>query len=265
MNKRLFFGFEVDAPWPTSYPNGRLLQENERHMTAFFIGNIDYTKFQQTLLNIPLPNFPTGFAGVFDQLLFLPKRKPHVVAWHVNWLDDAQAFLDYQKTLTKWLQEHLEMPHDDRPFLPHVTICRSPFQKDEWEKQFIPSPMVTKVLHLYESTGNLRYTPIWSYPLTPPFIEIDHTADLAFHVYGKDIKQILIHAQTALAFKFPQMLPFIRQEKDPSDLDEVIVELNDLICEMDQQIGSPFKAISYHGDLDFEKENLYKWELIVDV
>ena len=36
--KRLFFGFEVKAPWPQGLPKGRILKEDQRHITIAFLG-----------------------------------------------------------------------------------------------------------------------------------------------------------------------------------------------------------------------------------
>jgi RNA 2',3'-cyclic 3'-phosphodiesterase len=40
--KRLFFAFEVDAPWPEALPSGRILEPSCRHMTLAFLGNIPF-------------------------------------------------------------------------------------------------------------------------------------------------------------------------------------------------------------------------------
>ena len=38
-SKRLFFGFEVDAPWP-SLPEGRMIKEKDRHVTVAFLDRL---------------------------------------------------------------------------------------------------------------------------------------------------------------------------------------------------------------------------------
>jgi hypothetical protein len=40
--------------------------------------------------------------------------------------------------------------------------------------------------------------------------------------------------------------------------------LNEAIARVDEQMGTPFKAVSFHGDIQ-EEEGVLKWEMIVDV
>ncbi len=216
----------------------------------------------EILKDFPTPSFKVGPAGYFDQCLFLPERHPHVVAWHVQWYEKV-VFDEFQKLIANWLicQGY---PIDERPFLPHVTIARSPFKDHEWKKSFIHLPIIVKNIHLYESVGNLVYNPIWSFPIISPFEELDHTADIAFVIKAETIENIHLHAQIALAFKFPAILEYIKKIPLKSQLDDIIISLNHLITLADSDIGCPFRAVSFHGDL--KKENgIYKWEMIVDV
>lgn len=262
--KRLFFAFEVQSPWPQELPQGRLLKEEQRHMTLAFLGNIPYDQLKSILPVIPKPTFSVGLAGCFDHCLFLPPRNPHVVAWNVEWLDDPSPMLSFQKNLVEWLQQnHFNMDH--RPFLPHVTICRSPFQIRQWKEAFTPLPCILTKIHLYESIGNLNYEPIWSYPLSPPFEEIDHTADIAFRVYGENIEQLHHHALAALAFRHPQLLSLPYQKRNIDSLEMIIQDLNQRVSNADAESGCPLKAVSYHGNIDQESTTLLKWEMIVDV
>jgi len=262
--KRVFFALEVVSPWPQNLPAGRMLDENHRHMTIAFLGWSDFSTLKNSLESFPLPPFKVGMAGKFDKCLFLPKRHPRVVAWHVEWIDGAAAIQTFQKALIAWLQFHNFQP-DVRDLLPHVTICRAPFDRDGWEKNFTPLPMIINNIHLYESLGQLVYEPLWTYPLVPPFQEVDHTADLAFNIHGESLEQLQRHAFVALAFKFPQILDFSSHLKHPNALDDIVLGLNHVVALADSTIGCPFKAVSYHGDITETEDGILTWEMIVDV
>lgn len=260
--KRLFFAIEVQAPWPQPLPAGRKLDEAHRHMTVAFLGQSDWDLLKAALPQIPTLPWKVGLTGIFDQCLFLPERHPRVVAWHVEWFEGKEALAVYQKKLIAWLQALGFNPDARKEFLPHVTLCRAPFNPHPWRKTFHPLPMTCSSLNLYESMGGLRYEPIWSQPLLPPFTEIDHTADVAFHIYGETLEQLQLHAKIALAFKFPplsnQPLP------NPESLDDLIIHLNNAVAHFDAKQGCPFKAVSFHGDLQ-QQNGILKWEMIVDV
>ncbi len=254
-DKRLFFGAEVAAPWP-HLPAGRMIQEAQRHLTLAFLGNTSYSTLQQILPNFPKPSFAIGPSGWCDRLLFIPEEHPKVAAYHVAWLQGTLEPL--HRAMKAWLA--LE---DTRPFLPHVTVARSPFDQHEWLEHFQEIPLFVRAIHLYESTGNLNYTPLWTYPLLPPFEELEHTADIAFLIRGETLEALFAHAQLALSFNFP---PFVRffSTAIPNSLDALISLLNQGIGRADQEIGCPFKAVSFHGEL-VKKETLLHWEMIVDV
>jgi len=248
--KRLFFGFSIEEPWPHSCPKGRILEENSRHLTLAFLGNVPIPPLE----NFPEPPFLLGPVGICDQLLFLTK----VVAQHVTWLNQGEQLISFQKAVLDWL-ESLGYAVDRRPFLPHITLARSPFEQKEWEKWFEPLPCMVTGIHLYESVGNLKYKSIWEIPLARPFDEIEHTADIAFHVRGKNPAELYLHGALALSFKYPPFLHFI--ERGPvSDLNQVVKELNRMIAQCDLSMGCPFKAVSYHNKIIQDT-----WEMIVDV
>lgn len=261
--KRVFFGVEVEAPWPEHLPTGRFLDEKHRHLTLFFLGNIAFPRLQELLPKVPKPRFKVGQVGYFDEGLFLPNRRPNVVAWHAIW-QRGNAIETYQKELADWLASH-DYPMERRPWLPHVTLCRWPFDPKKWAKAFQKLPLITGSIHLYESKGNLTYEPIWSCPVQRPFVEIEHTADMAFDVYGETFEQLYDNAFTALAFKHPALLAYGDRALSPGSLDEVIRALNGAICVADGDVGCPMKAVSFHGQAVQRESGIYHWEMIVDV
>lgn len=263
--KRLFFALEVMAPWPKPLPAGRRLDEGHRHMTVAFLGHTDYARLQPLLTEIPAPPFKVGYVGIFDECLFLPERHPRVVAWHVHWLEGKEALSQYQKQLIAWLQEKEFNPDARKEFLPHVTLARAPFNPHPWRKAFKTLPMMTAGLHLYESVGGLKYQPIWSFPLLPPFVEIEHTADLAFQIYGENLEQLQLHALMALAFRCPALLDKLAEIPHAESLDDLIIHLNDCVTRLDARRGCPFKAVSFHGEVEKIGETVLRWEMIVDV
>lgn len=262
--KRLFFGFEVQAPWPDSFPEGRLLEEKSRHITLAFLGNVPFSKLQSFLKEIPSIQLQIGPVGICDKCLCLPPRHPHVIAWHVHWLNHGNEIQAFQRALVQWLKNH-QFHIDEREFLSHVTLCRTPFLEKEWKKAFEPLPCLIKAFHLYESKGNSKYEMIWSKSLLPPFEERDHTADIAYRIYGTTLEEIFINAQVALAFRFPPFLNFFNSAESIDSLETVIIRLNEIVSRADSEMSCPFKAISFHGKLQHTEQNILYWEMIVDV
>lgn len=260
--KRLFLGFEVHAPWPDNLPDARTLKAKHRHLTLAFLGNTSYQEIRSLIPKLPKPSFRVGPVGIADSVLCLPRRHPCVVTWHVEPFGD-DPLEAYQQEVSDFFEAQ-GYPMDRRKFLKHVTLGRSPFKEKEWTKAFRPLPLYYHHLHLYESFKGLRYEPIWSHDLCPPFEEMEHEADIAFRVYGETLGQVFRNAQIALAFKCPDILPFLNPEIQAKTLEEGIIELNEITTEGDKQIGTPFKAVSFHGEIIKEKEGLM-WEMIVDV
>lgn len=264
--KRLFWGFEVLAPWPEEYPQGRLINNTSRHITVTFLGNVDHLKFLESLPDIPPIPFKIGLVGAFNKCSFFPSaRHPNVTAWEIDWWDDPTELFSFQKDFSNWHKSKQLIIHEKEVYLPHTTICRSPKNLEEWKKAFHPLPMMIKDFHLYESLGNLQYKPLFTYPIKPPFEEIEHTADIAFRVRGKDLAQLRTHAFAAIIFKYPDLLSYFIPKKNVLNLDEIIVDLNQMISSADVDIGSPIKAISYHGKVELEEDTNISWEMIIDV
>lgn len=259
--KRLFFGFSVEAPWLEKYPKGRIIEPPYRHITTAFLGNIGYQELFNRLPTIPHPPFDLGPAGWVNELLFLPHKEKRVTAYHIEWLTKEGEIKTFHQDLQTWVEQQ-GYPIDKRPFLSHLSIARAPFDQPEWEKSFEPFPLYLSGFHLYESIGNLRYEPLWSLFFQPPFEEIEHTADIGFHIYGRSYAELYVHAALALSFKYPSFIRFLSKER-PKDLNTAVRMLNQMLSSCDLERGCPFKAISYHGEV--KEGDILRWEMIVDV
>lgn len=263
--KRLFFGLKATSPWPQKLPAGRLLHPDERHATVAFLGDTEWERLSTQLSELPLPNFDAGLGAIFDKVMFLPRKHPHVVCWHANFFGTQSKIEIYQSKLSAWLKERAFLPaaeHDS--WLPHVTLAREPYDFHAWKSSFLPTPVIFDSLHLYESVGNLRYSSLWSVSIPQPFREIEHTADMAFILKGETIPQLYLHALLALAFKYPDILMHLPTDPEIDSLDDIIIALNVAVANTDQAVGCPFKAVSLHGEIE-EHPNYLQWEMIVDV
>lgn len=260
---RLFFGAQVLAPWPHDYPEGRMIPEETRHVTMAFLGPTSLPRLEALLPSVPHPPFRIGPAGVGNKLVFLPPEKHRVAALSIEWLDPPSVFNTYQETFSDWLKKG-GYPPDERPWFPHVTLARAPFDTTEWQRHFTPLPLFVSAIRLYQSMGTLDYKPLWEIPLMPPFEEKEHTADLAFLIRGNTPQELHQHAQLALAFKSPMLIPFFGKKLQDS-LDGIIIALNEMVGIADAECGSPFKAISFHGQIKADEHKLLHWEMIVDV
>lgn len=266
--KRLFFGLDILSPWANTFPEGRILKEKNRHLTLLFLGEIMTSPLLNELSNIPKPGFQIGLVGFFDKSLFLPTKRPHVVSWHVDWLGQEHSLLYYRNELISWLKKlNITVKNEERDFLSHVTLSRAPFNKNEWESFFYKQPLYFNHVHLYESLGHSDYKSLFSIPLRLPFEELEHTADIAFLIRGKNLHQLFINAQIALSFKFIPLLNVVRSDVKVQTIDDVIIALNAIVAEADRESDQlcPFKAVCFHGDIEIESDQTLRWEMIVDV
>lgn len=262
--KRLFFALQAEAPWTLLTPpsRGRILAEEVRHMTLVFLGNVDEALVLNALPSMPPLPYPLGMTAVMDKIVFLPKRHPRVVAATIK---AERDFTPYVRSLEAWLLKAGLSVDIREEFLPHITIARAPLDFKGWRQGFVRLPVVLSHLNLYESLGQLNYRPVQRWSLPPPFEEIEHTADIAFLVRALTLPQLYDHALVALAFSSPEILAFKSEDAFTfASLDEVISGLNHAIAHLDAKMGSPFKAVSYHGHVA-RQGDLLLWEMIVDV
>jgi hypothetical protein len=265
--KRLFFAFQIESLWPDDFPPGKLLNPEFRHMTLAFLGPSNWEALEPLIPQIPTPPFIVGKVGIFDKCLFLPEKRPHVAAWHIQWLQPDNAVFMYKETLTKFLVKNGFLKSDEgtNAFLSHVSIARNPRFFKLWKKNFEPKTCWIKKLHLFESLGYSKYNSLWNIEYHKPFEEIEHTADIAFKVYAENLSQIHLNAQIALATKFPCFIPYFQPYQSWSSIEEAIISLNKVVSLMDQKEGCPIKAISFHGNIKQKQEKVFEWEMLIDV
>ncbi|MBN1914803.1 MAG: hypothetical protein JW769_02810 [Parachlamydiales bacterium] len=261
---RLFFGFSVEAPWPDSFPSGKIIFPEFRHLTVAFIP--EYSGKVEELVSL-VPSFPfsLGKVGLFHRCVFLPKREMRVVAWEGRWLDGGEEVTDWQNRLIAKLVEKKIIENLQRETLFHMTISRGKFSPIEWEKSFFPLPMMITHIQLYESLGNSHYRILWKHPFIRPFEGREHTADMAYIIRGRDLKEIFHHAFIALAFSFPMLSSYYKPMPSRSSLEEIIIDLNTIVADVDREIGIGIKAVSFHGQLQKKNDRFFEWEMVIDV
>lgn len=255
--KRLFLGWECELARARPFPLGREISPH--HITLVFLGNVeaDMSKLQG------MPQYKGAISPccIGSAVEFLPEKTPRVAALKLEGL--PEEFFSYQKEASDWFLKE-GFPIDKRLYHPHVSLVRAPFEPIEWSEWFYQQPVLLTSIHLYESLGNSHYRPLLTQSLLTPFEEIEHTADVAFVVRGRNVEELFLHAQMAIAFHFPEFLRYVQAES-LKDLASIIRKLNELISLMDKEIGSPLKAVSYHGDIEKEKNGLLEWKMIIDV
>ena len=255
----LFFGLEIVTHWPEIPHEGRIINEEMRHITLAFLGNAEQEQALMEAKKLQAPQF--GPVGIFNECHFFPKGHPRCVAWQALW---QTAFETFQEAFIKQLVLSKLLPPPKRPFVPHVTVARAPFDKKAFKQSFSPIAFYAKALHLYQSKGYSTYTSLWHMPWRAPFVEIEHTADLAFHVYGRDIKEISVHAQAAMCYAFSELIPYAFTPFEPETIDDIVMHLNNIIALCDSEQGASVKAVSYHDTVK-KTDSEYIWEMIIDV
>lgn len=263
---RYFFGLKLHTTWPKSLPEGRILLEEDRHVTLAFIGMHTKERIDALIQKLQNPPLYPAPAGIFNTCLFLPPTlHPRCACWQIDWLTGKSHMHSYQEVLCQKLHEWGYMQEESRPHLPHVTLARSPFDPRLWKRAFKPLPVIATSIALFESIGDLRYHPLWQANLIKPIVEIEHTADTAFLIRGVTVQELYINACIALAFTFPPFIGYFNMSQEVESLEEAISELNSLIAHTDSEIGCPIKAVSFHGKMKKMSAGFLEWEMIIDV
>lgn len=260
---RVFIGFQVDAPWPAKLPNGGHIHPGERHMTLAFLGDVDLDSLLSHLPEFPLPPLTMGFVGHFSETLFLPPKHPSVVAWHADLEEKHREISEYQLQVSDWLKLRGFPPAGEhRVWLPHVSICRTPFDKHEWEQVFEKYPFTCSKIHLYESVGNLRYESRWIYSLFPPFEQIKNSEGLVYTIRGKSLDEVYKHTQAALTFLDTHFLSAFDERAQPKNIEQMERSFNDSLRRVNAKWGSSVKSLrSIEGDK--ENQGYLEWKIEV--
>jgi RNA 2',3'-cyclic 3'-phosphodiesterase len=262
---RIFFGLDINAPWKESEPSGRYIDKSLRHITLIFVGEVADEKVNSIIPILPTPSFKISPSGIFDKVLALPYKHPNVISYEAHFYTYLEELKNYKNSLLSFLEENgISLKVQYKDFLPHASLCRRPFVISEWKKEFSKLPFFGTRVVLYESLGNSVYRTLWSYDFIPPFSEIDHTADIAFDIRGENFFQLYANGFIALSFADEKLAGYFLENEKIENLDDVIISLNKIVTNLDTQIGSPFKGVSFQSNLK-HKDNFLEWEMIVDV
>lgn len=265
--KRLFLGLEALGPWPFELPGGRIIPEEGRHATLIFFGYVREECVLHLTNITPPPPWKVGLTAVANAPLLLPKKKPNCLSWEIELLEQKEQLFAYQESLSNlFIEEKLLHPKEAAlGFLPHITLARKPFDHKAWFGSFSKQLTALGSMHLYESLGSSTYKPLHTWPVISPFQEISHTADLAFCVRGQSLESLALHAFMALNKACPSLFRYMQPWTEVRSFDEMVALINHSISSMDIEEGSPFKAVSYHGEIKNLENGVLEWEMIVDV
>jgi RNA 2',3'-cyclic 3'-phosphodiesterase len=262
MIKKVFFGFDIETLWVDIPKEKKMINEANRHVTVVFLGNLDIGEIDFN--DLPKADFEIGPVGFFNKCLFLPPRHPRLVAYQIDFFEKDTLIKSFQKKLFEFfIKKNIVIKPNN--FLPHVTICRNDFNKKVWEESFKFLPLFIKSLNFYESFKNSEYKTLWQKDFIKPFEEIEHTADIAFIIRGKNYTDLLYNSFIALAFKSLDLLLYIKELNKVESIDDVVIKLNEIITKAEiDGFYIPFKAVSFHAYIE-KKDDILNWEMIVDV
>ncbi|NGX28683.1 MAG: RNA 2',3'-cyclic phosphodiesterase [Candidatus Anoxychlamydiales bacterium] len=265
--KRIFFGFEIETLWQDIPKEKKVIEEKNRHITLLFLGENNLSDVEKYLKDLPILDEKIAPVGFFDKCLFLPEKRPRLVAYRVDFLNKKSQIEKFQNQLFEFFQnKKFEIKHNHNFFLPHVTICRNNFDINKWKDSFIKTPLYLKSFNLFESLGGSVYKTLWKKIFVQkPFLEIPHTADIAYLIKGANFSDLLYNSFIALSFKCLSFLNYFKELKDVKTIDDVIINLNEVITKA-EIAGEhlPFKAVCFHADI-IKKDDIFIWEMIVDV
>lgn len=262
---RIFFALDVVSPWKEIEPPGRYIDKHLRHITLLFIGEVKEEDCNKIISSMILPKVYVGPSGIFDKVMALPFNRPNVISYRAHLFDKLEDLQKYKTELVSYVESSgVLLKEKLKTFLPHVSLCRRPFSISLWKKKFSKLPFYISKMHLYESTGYSKYRSLWSYEFIPPFKEIGHTGDIAFHIRGENFYQLFVNGFIALCFNCENLANYFIENETIENIDDVIISLNKTITVLDTEIGSPFKAVSFQSNV-LNMDNYLEWEMIVDV
>lgn len=234
--RRLFFGFEVDTPDQIALAAGKLLAKKDRHITLAFLGEVDLEILLTHLNHFPKPDFTDGFMGIFSEVLFLPPPHPTSVAYKATFPGKERSIRMFQQRLVNWLKV-LGFPPDEpeREWLPHVTFARKPFEFSPWRDAFQSCPFAVSKLHLYESMGDTKYEPRWTYSFKPVYE--------ATIVRGRIFTEWFFHMKAALSMRHPQLWEFFQDSSEPRSHREAYQMINRGIAAANAKHGLGINAL----------------------
>lgn len=171
--RRLFF-----ALWPDEVTRGQLaaflealpkgegrdMRVENLHLTLVFLGDCE-----EGLLTC-LDEVGASLAGQPFELMF--DRLGHFQHARVLWLGPGQSpqgLLDLQQRLVSLLAQRCQMPPDERPFVPHLTLRRDVRHPCPWPKDKRPVSWWVERVVLVESLHGphgVRYQPLRAWGLT---------------------------------------------------------------------------------------------------
>jgi 2'-5' RNA ligase len=230
------------------------------HLTLAHIGLTPCSLLQRHIPTIPLFSHKVAPCLLATALNYLPSNKPRAAALTFSSID---PLLTYRKSLVDWLSSK-DISFDQRPFFPHVTLCRRPYETGSLSSIAFPLPVPLSSIAVFSGAENGEYPIIAQQELYPAFAVVDHTADIAFDIYAEDLQSLYRHAFFCLCWTSP-LFYSLQEAFAPSSLEEIIKKLNELIALADMSFGSCCKAVSYHGNIEQLPSNILHWRMIIDV
>jgi len=263
--KRLFLGFEIFTHWPELPKEKKMIDEENRHITLLFLGDNSISSIKSYMDNLPQLDLKVGAVGFFEKCLFWPIKHPRLVAYGIDFFENNNLMEKFQKDLVEFFKSKNHQIREKNNFLPHVTICRDHFDVTKWQRNFRPFPLYIKSFNLYESLGHSEYKTLWKKDYIRPFDEIPHTADIAFTIKGESYNELLYNSFIALSFKSFDFFDYYSELRSIKNVDDIIIKLNDIITKAEiKGLSMPFKAVSFNSHIE-KKDDIFSWEMIVDV
>lgn len=256
--KRLLFGFEAHAPWPEVLPDLKTLKAKHRLLTLLYFGDVSYKKLHDVIRYMPKPPFRVGPVAISDACLCLPNRAPDIITWHVHHFGE-DPINDYQHQIVEYFTQN-GYDFEKKKYIKHITLGKSAALRNEMKKNFRPLPLYFSNLHLYESHKGEQYEPIWTYDLFPPFEE---QKDGQFILYGESFQQVFLNAQIALAFKCPELVPFLDPSYQVRNLQDGGIRLTTILNQAYRAIKIPIENATF-PESGKQSKGLLSWPLQVE-